>query len=202
MHIETKRLVIRTFQIADIDALEKIKYDPEVVHFIPDFIERGADRERFLKAILDFQAIEKRGDWDAWRLYAIEARDTGCVVGSLSFGKSEMLYEYELGWQMQSCFSGKGYASEAAEAFSEYFCKEQGTDYLIAIMDTDNPASYRTAEKSGFKLFEKRTVHDPSCGKFFDDYYYFRRYFSGSKIAYKFYGDAPYTGRGAEPGDL
>ncbi len=46
MHIETKRLVIRPFEMNDAGALERIKYDPEVMHFIPDFIGRGADRAR------------------------------------------------------------------------------------------------------------------------------------------------------------
>ena len=41
----------------------------------------------------------------------------------------------------------KGYASEAAQAYAEYFCAAYGVDYLIVVMDVDNPVSYRTAEK-------------------------------------------------------
>ena len=32
-------------------------------------------------------------------------------------------------------------------------------------------------------------------GKYFDDYYYFRRYHSGCTLKEKFYGDVPYDGR-------
>ena len=35
------------------------------------------------------------------------------------------------------------------------------------------------AEKSGFRLFEKRTVYDYACNRYADDYFYFRRYYSG-----------------------
>ena len=62
-------------------------------------------------------------------------------------------------------------------------------------MDVDNPASYRCALKAGFRLFEKRTVYDYSLGRYADDYYYFRRYFSKRTRVKKFYGDVPYYGR-------
>ena len=62
-------------------------------------------------------------------------------------------------------------------------------------MDVDNPASYRTAEKSGFRLFEKRTVYDYYYNRYCDDYYYFRRYWSGCTLTDRYYGDSPYEGR-------
>ena len=89
----------------------------------------------------------------------------------------------------------KGYGSEAAAAFAERFCEVNGVDYLIAVMDVDNPASYNTALRSGFKLFEKRTVYDYTYNRYCDDYYYFRRYYSKSLVTNKFYGDTIYDGR-------
>jgi hypothetical protein len=87
------------------------------------------------------------------------------------------------------------YASEAAEAFAEDFCRQHGIDYLIAVMDVDNPASRKTAEKSGFRLFEKRTVYDYRYNRYADDYFYFRRYWSGCTLKDRYYGDSPYYGR-------
>ena len=116
----------------------------------------------------------------------------------LSFGKNSMLNEYEIGWMMLKKYTGKGYASEAAQAYAEYFCAAYDVDYLIVVMDVDNPASYKVAEKCGFKLFEKRTVYDYSLNRYSDDYYYFRRYFANCTKRERFYGDAPYTGRGAD----
>lgn len=62
-------------------------------------------------------------------------------------------------------------------------------------MDVDNLASYKTAEKCGFKLFEKRTIYDYAFNRYCDDYYYFRRYYSKSLITKQFYGDINYIGR-------
>ena len=117
------------------------------------------------------------------------------TVCNLSFCKQKMLHEYDLGWMMISAYTGKGYASEAAEAFAEDFCRAHGVDYLTVVMDTDNPASRRTAEKSGFRLFEKRTVYDYHYNRYCDDYYYFRRYWSGCTLKDRYYGDSPYYGR-------
>ena len=145
--------------------------------------------------IRTFQQIEDTGDADAWRCYAIESKDTGEVVGALTFCKQNMLHEYDLGWMMIGAYTGKGYASEAAEAFAEFFCRTNGVDYLTAVMDVDNPASRKTAEKCGFRLFEKRTVYDYHYNRYADDYFYFRRYWSGCTLKDRYYGDSPYNGR-------
>ena len=195
MIIETGRLIVRTFREEDTDALYSIKTDPRVKEFCPDFLDVNTERADILDYIRTFQKTEERGDTDTWRCYAIESRETGKVMGALSFCKQKMLHEYDLGWMMISAYTGKGYASEAAEAFAEDFCRAHGVDYLIVVMDTDNPASRRTAEKSGFRLFEKRTVYDYHYNRYCDDYYYFRRYWSGCTLKDRYYGDSPYYGR-------
>ena len=193
--IETKRLIIRTFRQEDADALYRIKTDPQVMDFCPDFLDVDAKREDMLGYIHEFQRIEDTSDIDMWRCYAIENRENDIVVGALTFGKQNMLHEYDLGWMMISEYTGKGYASEAAEAFAEFFCRTHGIEYLTAIMDVDNLASRRTAEKSGFRLFEKRTIYDYHYNRYCDDYFYFRRYWSGCTLKDRYYGDSPYYGR-------
>ena len=195
MYIETRRLIVRMFRETDADALYRIKTDPQVVYYCPDLLDVEVKPEEIVNYIREFRAFEENGDLETWRCYAIEHRESGEVVGCLTFGKSEMLHEYELGWMMIGEHTGNGYASEAAEAFAEDFCRTNGVDYLIVLMDVDNPASLRTAEKSGFRLFEKRTVYDYFYGRYCDDYYYFRRYRSDSTLRQKYYGDIPYTGR-------
>ena len=178
MLIETTRLIVRPFREKDADTLYRIKSDPQVMEFCPDFLDVDAKQADMPGYIRAFQMIEESGDTDTWRCYAIESRETGEVLGALTFCKQKMLHEYDLGWMMISSYTGKGYASEAAEAFAEYFCRTHNVDYLTAVMDVDNPASRRTAEKSGFRLFEKRTVYDYHYNRYCDDYYYFRRYWS------------------------
>ncbi|MBR4959589.1 MAG: GNAT family N-acetyltransferase [Clostridia bacterium] len=195
MYIETDRLIVRDFRDEDTEALYAIKTDEQVTEYCPDFLEVHTQAEDMIKFIREFNRMEEEGDTCTWRCYAIENKETHTVMGCLSFGKNEMLHEYELGWMMIGQYTGKGYSAEAAAAFAEYFCETHGVEYLIVIMDVDNPASYRTAEKSGFKLFEKRTVYDYHYNRYCDDYYYFRRYRSGCTLKQRYYGDVPYEGR-------
>ena len=195
MKIETPRLIIRPFQEKNADALYRIKTDPRVMEYCPDFLDVDAKREDMPDYIRTFRKLEEDGDFDTWRCHAIENKVTGEVMGAITFCKQNMLHEYDMGWMMIGEYTGKGYASEAAEAFAEYFCRKHGVDYLTAVMDVDNPASRRTAEKSGFRLFEKRTVYDYHYNRYADDYFYFRRYWSGCTLKDRYYGDSMYYGR-------
>ena len=195
MKIESPRLIIRPFQEKDADALYRIKTDPRVMEYCPDFLDVDAKREDMPDYIRTFRKLEEDGNFDTWRCHAIENKVTGEVMGAITFCKQNMLHEYDMGWMMIGEYTGKGYASEAAEAFAEYFCRKHGVDYLTAVMDVDNPASRRTAEKSGFRLFEKRTVYDYHYKRYADDYFYFRRYWSGCTLKDRYYGDSTYYGR-------
>lgn len=195
MYIQTQNLIIRNFNEEDIEALHHLKYDEDVMEYIPSFLERDITKSKIKEYIQEFINIEEVGDIKTWRIYAIVNKQTNVVMGSLSFGLNELLHEYELGWQMMKEYTRNGFASEAASAFSEYFCQQNNVDYLIVTMDIDNIASKRTAEKSGFKLFEKRTVYDYTWNRYCDDYYYFRRYYSKSTLTNRYYGDTIYTGR-------
>lgn len=42
MYIETKRLTVRTLRESDAEALYKIKTDPQVRKYIPDFLDLDA----------------------------------------------------------------------------------------------------------------------------------------------------------------
>ena len=194
MRIETERLIVRSFEERDADALYRIKTDPMVAEYIPDFLDVGAKPEDMPEHIRRFRLAEESGP-DAYRCCAIESRESGEVMGCIDYSLQNMLREHQLGWMMIGRFTKNGFASEAAAACAEHFCRTYGLEYLIAVMDVDNPASRRTAEKSGFRLFEKRTVYDYSYNRWCDDYYYFRRYYSGSTLKERFYGDTPYYGR-------
>ena len=98
MLIETTRLIVRPFREKDADTLYRIKSDPQVMEFCPDFLDVDAKQADMPGYIRAFQMIEESGDTDTWRCYAIESRETGEVLGALTFCKQKMLHEYDLGW--------------------------------------------------------------------------------------------------------
>jgi [ribosomal protein S5]-alanine N-acetyltransferase len=214
MFIETKRLIIREFEEQDVEALYKLKYDLQVLEYNPTFIKRNANIDDAKEAIQYFQNMKDKGDFSREIYFAIVKKDPSTVIGAVTVSLLEYLYEIQMGWMMNSEYCGQGYASEAGAAASDYLLDTFSMDYLAVVMDVDNPASFRTAQKSGFRLFEKRVPYDyhySKCNvenfKEVDEhftrnqvktgscYYYFRKFNKNSIITSRFYGDIEYDGR-------
>ena len=54
----------------------------------------------------------------------------------------------------------KGYAAEAVKAYTDYFFDHYNEKEIIATIKANNEQSYKTAEKSGFKLIETKMYKD------------------------------------------
>lgn len=57
--------------------------------------------------------------------------------------------EYEVGYRLMPQWWGRGYATEAAAAARDAAFAQIDTPYLISLIDPDNIASRRVAEKIG-----------------------------------------------------
>jgi len=138
-------------------------------------LERS-DRTDVLKILTDPQltsfyrgeAGEERADrWIANReFFACILKDTGefiGVCGLISQMDIDGLDEIEVGYHFIRKFWGQGYATEAALACLEYGFNEKGYKRIISLIEKDNKASIRVAEKNGLKkekevLFKGRLV--------------------------------------------
>ena len=214
MFIETERLIIRDFEMQDAEALLEIKNDKQVMEYDPTFIRRDATIDDARETISACQRKKDISDFDRGIYFAVTLKSIGTVIGAITASKLDYLYEMQIGWMMKGGYTGKGYASEAGAAASDYLLKTFNLDYISVVMDVDNPASFRTALKCGFKLFEKRVPYDYYYKKCNDEdftavdnyfsekqsqtgscYYYFRKFNRNSKTASRFYGDTKYDGR-------
>ena len=214
MNIETDRLIIRDLMENDEQALYKIKYDPKIHLFIPDYIKADATIEDIKKTISYCISVKDTGNFENEIFYPIILKSTKGIIGTVTVSKLKFLYEIQIGWQILSEYTNNGYASEAGKAVSDELLDKFNIDYLVVVMDTDNPASFRTAVKSGFKIFEKRIGYDYFYGnidttnyealsKYMDKkqnekespYFYFRKFNPKTKITAQFYGDVKYEGR-------
>ena len=214
MLVETKRLIIRDFAEQDAGALYEIKYDEQILKYNPTFIKRDATMADIKEMIAFWQSVKQNEIYEKGIHYAICLKDSGTVIGAITVNSLDYLYELQIGWMMNGKYIGKGYASEAGAAASDYLLETLSLNYISVVMDTDNPASFRTAQKSGFKLFEKRVAYDyyyskvnvedfNAVGEYFavnqsragSNYYYFRKFNKNSKTTCRFYGDTTYDGR-------
>ena len=94
-------------------------------------------------------------------LVAIIEKKTNRLIGSCGFYPQQIQgkQELELGYRLLKNYWGKGLATEATIAVKNYAFNEMGLTRLISLIEKENIASVRVAEKNGFKL-EKEMLYD------------------------------------------
>ncbi len=215
MYIETTRLILRDFTMSDATEFLALKYDEQVLKYNPTFIKQDATIDDTKNLIEHLKQFNEKNKFDhGIYYYAICLKEQNIVIGAITVSYLEYLYELQMGWVINSLYAGNGYACEAGMTVSDYLLKTLSLDYISVVMDVDNPASFRTAQKCGFQLFEKRVPYDYHYSKcnvedfyevkdYFTQkqnepgscYYYFRKFSKESKISSRFYGDTKYDGR-------
>ncbi|WP_412552224.1 GNAT family N-acetyltransferase [Shimia sp. MIT1388] len=139
--LETERLILRGPQLSDFEA---------VAAFF------ASDRSKFVGGPMSAE--------QAWRTLALEAghwalrgygrwivaeRDTNAPVGNIGLWFPHGWPEPEIGWDLFEGFEGKGYATEAATAARSYAYDVLGWDTAISLVDPNNTASRKLAQRMG-----------------------------------------------------
>lgn len=156
--LETDRLVLRQFTMADADNLVNLDVDPDVMRFVTGGIPTSREEilEEFLPAFLGYyQRYEGYGFWAA-----IE-KATGEFLGWFHFRPRPGAApgEVELGYRLRKSAWGKGYATEGSRALIRKGFTEYGVQRVVAAAMAVNQASRRVMEKAGLTLV--RTFHEP-----------------------------------------
>ena len=152
MHLETKRLLIRSLQPADAPALAKIWTDPAVTRYM------GGPRN-YDKLLKDFQEDASGGASSPFDLWPVLELATDEIIGHCGLLDKEVdgQTEIELIYVLGSSAWGQGYATEAALAIRDYAFDSLKLKRLVSLIDPENQPSARVAQKVGMKL-EKETV--------------------------------------------
>jgi RimJ/RimL family protein N-acetyltransferase len=150
VRIETARLILRRLDEADADGLVELFNDAEVQRFIAVRLPYG--RERALERIRDDER-----EWDelGHRVLAIEERATGRFAGRVLLYDWPQFGETEIGWTLVPGARGKGYASEAARAFTKWGFEHLDVPYFISLINPDNAPSRRVADRLGMSLLRE-----------------------------------------------
>jgi len=156
--VETPRLVLRRFTMADVDNLVSLDADPDVMRFVTGGIPtaRAEIETEILPAFLGYyERYEGYGFWAA-----IE-KPTGQFLGWFHFRPREGASpdEAELGYRLRKSAWGKGYATEGSRALIAKGFTQFGVQRVVAEAMAVNLASRRVMEKAGLTLV--RTFHQP-----------------------------------------
>jgi ribosomal-protein-alanine N-acetyltransferase len=149
--LETKRLILRHQILNDLDDLFALYNDPDVVKYIPDAPQSYEEARQELK-------WHKNGhpEHPELGLWATIHKETNKFIGRCGLlpWKIDGQNEVEVAYLIDKAHWGRGLGTEAAKAILDYGFEKLMLSRLICLIDEENLASLRVAEKIGM-VFEK-----------------------------------------------
>ena len=145
--LKTNRLILRLLTPNDVGNLLLIFEDPVAMQFYPGIKTKEEAMQWIKKAQRNF-ADKSIG------FFACEMKETGefiGICGILFQPNIDGQDEYEIAYLFVRNHWGKGLATEAARACRDYGFKTLGLTRLVSLIDPNNHASIRVAEKNGLK---------------------------------------------------
>ena len=149
--LQTDRLVIRRLLLSDLDSLFALYRDPDICRHIPDAPRTIAEARVELEWHMNGHPQHPE-----LGLWATIDKDTGNFIGRCGLlpwtfdGQAEV----EVAYALAKGYWGRGLATEAAQAIRDHAVGALGLARLICLIDPDNQASIRVAEKIGM-AFER-----------------------------------------------
>lgn len=139
--LETERLVLRRFELADLQAFFQIFSDGEVNRFLPWFPVRDLEeaqafyQQRYAPVYAKAQGYA----------YAICRKEDNVPIGYVN-GETEDARDF--GYGLRKEFWGQGIVTEASRAVLAQM-KKDGVPFVTATHDRENPGSGRVMQKLG-----------------------------------------------------
>jgi len=151
--LETERLVLRPFRESDLDAYAAMKADPEVIRYLGQ-ARPGSRADSWREMALLIGHWQLRG----YGLWAVEEKGTGAFVGRIGLWNPEGWPGLEVGWTLARAHWGQGFATEGGRASLDYAFDQLSADHVVSVIQPDNAASIRVAQKLGERFERKSEV--------------------------------------------
>lgn len=163
---ETKRLTLRNFSATDAQGLLEYSLNPRVNCFLDHKISTLEEAAA---------EVQKRSQEDSH--IAVCLKESNELIGELFYLKEDP-DTYNIGWNFNARYEGKGYASESAQALLEYLYMQKEARRLYAYVEDDNFRSQKLCEKLGmrkegcFVEFISFTKHEDGTPKYENTFQY------------------------------
>lgn len=158
--LQTERLTLRAHTVADIDPGLAMWGDPIVTRHIGGI--KSVTRVDSWQRLLRYAGMWPLMGYGYW---ALEETVTGRYVGDVGFGEFKRTIEPsiagspEIGWVLLPEFHGRGYATEGVRAALGWSDAHVPVP-TVCIINFDNTASIRVAEKTGYRRKAETTFLD------------------------------------------
>ena len=141
--LETERLILRKFEPADVRAIYEIYSDKDVNRFLPWFpVKTMAQAQAFYEN----HFLSKYTQEMAYN-YAVCLKKDNIPVGYVNVSTED---SFDLGYGLRTELWGQGITTEAVLAVIGQL-KGDGSPYVTATHDVNNPGSGKVMKKAGMK---------------------------------------------------
>lgn len=143
--LETERLILRPWRLADADVLFEICRNAEVMLHIGNRkpYKIVADAVKFLEWAAAYQNENGYCRW------AVIEKSSGKIIGSCGFARLQN-EEIELGYLFAREVWGNGFATEAAADCLKYGFEKLNFEKIVALTGVGHTASQKVLKKTGF----------------------------------------------------
>lgn len=155
-HLETERLYLRQWQVADREPWAALCADPDVM----EFLSSPRDRATSDSAIDTWRdRIEEQG----WSFWALELKQSRAFIGMAGLQvpaePHPCLPCIEIGWRLDKAHWGFGYATEAARRVLRFAFEELRVQEVVASTAKQNHRSSGVMRRIGMSGPEATFIH-------------------------------------------
>ena len=157
--IRTERLILRNWEERDRDLFHRINSDAQVMEFF------GMQRTRAESDAL-FDKLRGNAERDGYGFTAVEVADTGECIGFVGLNPTDLepfmpKGTIEIGWRLAPEFWGKGYVTEAANAWLGYAFDTLGENEIVSFAVWNNDRSTAVMKRLGMRHETARDFDHP-----------------------------------------
>ena len=142
--LKTERLLLRPFDLSDIDAVLEYARDPEWAEFLLGAVPQPYTRRNAEEFIAGRMLAP--GNQFSWAIVL-----GGACVGDITMRVDSEHERGEIGYSLAKAHWGRGLTAEAARAVIDWGFSERGLHRISSNADVRNRRSWRVMEKLGMK---------------------------------------------------
>lgn len=165
VRIETPRMILREIDpVKDRERVKEIQSRKGFHYYMFDGTDESVDN--FLKKCEDSRAINpETGERDYYML-AIELKDTGEFVGSVSLEHKSFtgIAHYETNFFVDPAFQNKAYGQEAIVGITHFAFEDLQLPYVNVTIEPDNKPSMAVAAHQGYREVGRVDIDLPFDG--------------------------------------
>lgn len=151
--IETKRLILKTYTLSDLQDWILLRQDPIVMKYIGNVKTKEEIESFFFEIVAPYHAKHEIG------FCSVFEKKSGLLIGQAGLfhvGYDDTQTDIEVAYRLFEKFWGKGYATELASALIEWGFAHLSVNKFIGFAWKGNVASSQVLKKIGMHYVEKQ----------------------------------------------